>query len=311
MNAKLFSNRKISRRLKRRIKKKIESGEELNPKRKKKCCRKPIFTPRSERSLKKICLENRFSTTKVIKSQLQDINVNASERTVRRKLKDFYFKTCRSARKPMFNPCNESKASELSQTVVCFSDESTFEILQNKAQFVRRCRGEKFHSDCVVQTVKYPTTKIMIWSVISGKGTGRLEVVKGMMRQDQYKDVLQNCLIPQLEEWFPNGESYIFMQDRAPCHTARSIKAFLAEKNIPLLDWPGNSPDMNTIENVWELIKREVAKDVITNKMQLLERMIHVGNHHPQMQETVQSYINSMPRIIEALIAAKGGTTNY
>ncbi|GFV29495.1 uncharacterized protein TNCV_2728761 [Trichonephila clavipes] len=86
------------------------------------------------------------------------------------------------------------------------------------------------------------------------------------MRQDQYKDVLQNRLIPQLKEWFPNGKPYIFMQDRALCHTARSIKAFLAEQNIPLLDWPGNSPDMNPIENVWELMEREVAKDVITNK---------------------------------------------
>ncbi|GFT81452.1 uncharacterized protein TNCV_3673201 [Trichonephila clavipes] len=91
----------------------------------------------------------------------------------------------------------------------CFSDESTFEILLNKAQFMRRCRGEKFHSDCVVQTVKHPT-KIMIWSVISGKGTGRLYVIKGMMRQDQYKDVIQNFLIPLLEEWFLNGETIHF-----------------------------------------------------------------------------------------------------
>ncbi|GFW76155.1 uncharacterized protein TNCV_2058021 [Trichonephila clavipes] len=125
-------------------------------------------------------------------------------------------------------------------------DERTFEILQNKTQFVRRRDGEKFHSDCVVQTVKHPT-KIMIWSVISSKGTGRLYVVKGMMRQDQYK---MSCLILQLEEWFPNGKSYIVMQDGAPCHTTRSIKAFLAEQNIPLLDWPGNSPDMNPIENI-------------------------------------------------------------
>ncbi|GFT67798.1 uncharacterized protein TNCV_271861 [Trichonephila clavipes] len=167
VNAKLFSNRETSRRLKvsedsvRRIKKKIESGEELSPKSKKNCGRKPI-PPK-----------------------------------------------------------------------VCFSDESTFQILQNKAQFVRRRREEKFNSDCVVQTVKHPT-KIMIWSVISGKGTGRLYVVKGMIRQDQYKDVLQNRLIPQLEEWFPNGEPYIFMQDGAPCYTARSIKAFLEEQNVPL-----------------------------------------------------------------------------
>ena len=31
------------------------------------CSRKPIFTQRSERSLKKICVENRFATTKQIK----------------------------------------------------------------------------------------------------------------------------------------------------------------------------------------------------------------------------------------------------
>ncbi|GFU06193.1 hypothetical protein TNCV_4765031 [Trichonephila clavipes] len=108
-----FQNCEISRRLKvseaRRIKKKIESREELNPKRKKKCGRKPIFTSRSERSLKKICLENRFATTKVIKSQLQDINMNASERTVRRKLKDLNFKTCGPARKPKLTPAMKAK----------------------------------------------------------------------------------------------------------------------------------------------------------------------------------------------------------
>ncbi|GFV94913.1 transposable element Tcb2 transposase [Trichonephila clavipes] len=270
VNAKLFSNREISRKLKvseasvRRIKKK--SGEELSLKRKKKCGREPIFPPRSERSFKKIFLENRFATTKVIKSQLQDINVNASERTVRRKLKDLNFKTCRPTRKSKLTP--ETKAKRLNWAKH-WRDKDMYFWRSNKTQFVRRLDGEKFHSDCVVRTVKHPT-KIMICPVIIGKGTGRLDVVK-----------------------------------------ARSIKAFLAEQNIPLLDWPGNSPDMNPIENIWELMKREVAKDVITNKTQLLERIIHVCNNHPQMQETVQSCIDSMPLRIEALIAAKGGSTKY
>ncbi|GFU00859.1 hypothetical protein TNCV_4819901 [Trichonephila clavipes] len=58
VNAKLFSNRKISRRLTvseasvRRIKKKNESGEELSLKRKKKCCRKPI-SPQAGRMVSK------------------------------------------------------------------------------------------------------------------------------------------------------------------------------------------------------------------------------------------------------------------
>ncbi|GFX97939.1 uncharacterized protein TNCV_4905901 [Trichonephila clavipes] len=74
--------------------------------------------------------------------------------------------------------CRTKKLYQLLGNVLGLqSDDSTFEILQNKAQFLRRLRGEKFHSDCVIQTVKHPT-KIVIWSVISGKGTGCMYVVK-------------------------------------------------------------------------------------------------------------------------------------
>ncbi|GFU50946.1 uncharacterized protein TNCV_4461421 [Trichonephila clavipes] len=151
LNAKFFSNREISRKLKvseasvRRIKKKIESGEELSPQRMKKCGRKPIFNPRSERSLKKICLENIFATTKVIKSQLQDINVNASERTVRRKLKDLNFKTCRPSRKSKLAPAIKAKLLNWAKH---WRDKDVYFWRSNKTKFVRRRDGEKFHSDC-------------------------------------------------------------------------------------------------------------------------------------------------------------------
>ncbi|GFU49435.1 uncharacterized protein TNCV_2308071 [Trichonephila clavipes] len=144
---------------------------------------KAYFPPWSKRYFKKICLENRFATTKVIKSQLQDINVNASERTVQRKLKDLNFKTCRPTRKSELTPAIKAKRLNWANY---WRDKDVYFWRSNKTQFVRRRHGEKFDSDCVAQTVKHPT-KIMIWSVISGKGTGRLDVVKSMMRQDQYK----------------------------------------------------------------------------------------------------------------------------
>ena len=100
------------------------------------------------------------------------------------------------------------------------------------------------------------------------------------------------------------------MQDGAPCRTARSVKSFLHEQNIPLLSWLGNSPDMNPIENVWELVKREMAKDMIPSKQQLIAKLIEVWNHNSKLQETVQECINSMPRRIKALIDAKGGQQN-
>lgn len=193
---------------------------------------------------------------------------------------------------------------------VCFSDESTFEILADKSKFVRRRPGEKYHPDCLVEKVKHPAS-IMVWSVISSKGMGHLYIVQGTMKQDQYKQVLESRLLPQIADWYPDGQEYVFMHDSAPCHKARSVTAFLAQNQVPILPWPGNSPDMNPIENLWELTKRKMAKEVITTKHQLIEKLIQVWHHSPELKENLKSCIESMPRRIKALIAAKGGVTKY
>ncbi|GFV29496.1 hypothetical protein TNCV_2728771 [Trichonephila clavipes] len=91
----------------------------------------------------------------MIKSQLQDINVNAYGRTVRRKLKDLNFKTYRPARKKaQVTPAMKAKRLNWAKQ---WRDKDVDFWRSNKAQFVHRRHGERFHSDCVVQTVKYPT----------------------------------------------------------------------------------------------------------------------------------------------------------
>lgn len=179
-----------------------------------------------------------------------------------------------------------------------------------KTQSVRRRPSEKYNEDCVIKTIKHPTS-VMIWSVICGKGLGRLYIVNGIMRQQQYTEVLRTRLLPQLRDWFKKEEKPIFMQDGAPCHTAKSVKNFLNSSNVSLLLWPGNSPDLNPIENVWEMLKREVAKDQVTNKVKLIERIIFHWNHNQHLKDMSLRCIDSMPRRVQAVIAAKGGLTKY
>lgn len=151
----------------------------------------------------------------------------------------------------------------------------------------------------------------MVWSVISAKGMGRLYIVEGTMRQDQYKRVLETRLLPQVKEWFPGEDNYIFMHDSAPCHKAKSVTAFLTKENIAVLPWPGNSPDMNPIENMWELTKRAIAKEVITTKRQLIEALVREWHHNADLKNNAEACIQSMPRRVAAVIAAKGGITKY
>jgi len=60
-----------------------------------------------------------------------------------------------------------------------------------------------------------------------------------MMNSDNYKASLQSHLPPVLERDFPVGDG-IFQQDLASCLTSKKMRKFFEEKDITILDWPGN-----------------------------------------------------------------------
>ena len=47
--------------------------------------------------------------------------------------------------------------------------------------------------------------------------------------------------------------------DLAPCNNSNYTRIFLEYKGIPVLEWPGYSPDMNPIEDVVSIIKKEIG----------------------------------------------------
>ncbi|XP_051522794.1 vesicle transport through interaction with t-SNAREs homolog 1A-like isoform X1 [Myxocyprinus asiaticus] len=98
-------------------------------------------------------------------------------------------------------------------------------------------------------------------------------------------------------------------QDLAPVHTAKSTKSWLNDHGVGVLDWPANSPDQNSIENLWGIVKRKMRNKRPTNADELKATFKETWASIPPQQ--CHKLITSMPRQIEAVIKAKGAPTKY
>ena len=60
------------------------------------------------------------------------------------------------------------------------------------------------------------------------------------------------------------------LEDGYSKHTSKLSKAWKAENQINVLEWPANSPDCNPMENVWGLMKVRINQRKIITKNGLI-----------------------------------------
>jgi len=149
----------------------------------------------------------------------------------------------------------------------------------------------------------------MFWGCFTVDGPGTLHPATGMMNSDAYMEVLQRKLIPEMLKQFPAGDG-TFQQDLAPCHTSRKVKKFMQDNNINTLTWPGNSPDLNPIENLWGIVKKRLRKHDCTTKIKLIEAILQIWFHDPEIKNMC-SIVYSMPNRVQSVLGARGGHIKY
>lgn len=146
---------------------------------------------------------------------------------------------------------------------------------------------------------------LMIWGAFVGDTIFDLHIMEGTYDAERYTDMLEERLVPFMQQ------DWIFMQDGASIHRAKHTKQWLKERNIPILEWPANSPDLNPIENLWGILTRAVfangrqfkTKDEL--KTEILKQWDLIR------AENLDSLVKSMPNRIIDVISRKGSNTEY
>ena len=95
-----------------------------------------------------------------------------------------------------------------------------------------------------------------------------------------------------------------FQQDNDSKHRSKIAKAFLNENFFKIIDWPSNSPDLNPIENLWAITKRNVEMRLPKNILELEQFMIEEWDKIPN--KVLNNFIDSMKERCELIIKNNG-----
>ncbi|GFX30122.1 transposable element Tcb1 transposase [Trichonephila clavipes] len=142
---------------------------------------------------------------------------------------------------------------------VMFSDESRFS-LQSDSRRALICRvpGTRYHQENTTERHRYGGAGWLVWGgVILGSRTD-LHVQSVTTTGHIYRD---GILEEQHVRLFRGamGAEFLFMDDNARPHRANIVDECLQSEDITRMDWPAYSPDLNPIEDVWDMLGRRIA----------------------------------------------------
>ncbi|KAI6656223.1 hypothetical protein LOD99_1556 [Oopsacas minuta] len=105
-----------------------------------------------------------------------------------------------------------------------------------------------------------------------------------------------------------NMSRYIFQQDGAPAHNAIKTQDWCKdnlnsfwEKGI----WPGNSPGLNPIENLWAIIQSKINEMEVATNLNMLEKQLKLAFSQIS-PEILDNLVSGMPERIKTCLKYKG-----
>ena len=80
---------------------------------------------------------------------------------------------------------------------------------------------------------------------------------------------------------------------------------------MAVMDWPGNSPDLNPIENLWSRMKKQLANRPTPSSLAILKQEITKLWCERTSVEYCRALVKSMPKRMQQVIDCQGEMTKY
>ncbi len=194
-----------------------------------------------------------------------------SERTTRRTLKQMGYSSRRPHRMLLVSAKNRKQRLQFAQahqkcTIedwknVAWSNESRF-LLRHSDGRVRIWRKEHESMDpsCLVSTVQAAGSGVMVWVIFSWHTSGPFVPIEHRLNATTYLSIVVDHVHPFMTTVYPSSDGY-FQQDNASCHKAQIISDWFLEHDneFTLLKWPPQSPDLNPIEHIRDVVEWETC----------------------------------------------------
>ncbi|KAH8024495.1 hypothetical protein HPB51_025122 [Rhipicephalus microplus] len=191
---------------------------------------------------------------------------------------------------------------------VVFSDESTFSSRWDQERRVGRPMNSRYSPQYTQSVFASGRCPVSVWAAMTREGLGPLVLNDGNLSASTYSLIIEIELLPYVLNVPFNDGCFVYQHDRNPIRTARSVISLLEGLAVRSLEWPPVGADVNSIENVWGLVKRRLAAGNLrsSTKETLFAATQEEWEALPSRPEIVAALYNSMPSRVAQVIGADG-----
>ena len=96
----------------------------------------------------------------------------------------------------------------------------------------------------------------MYWLMCMPNGLLAFRIITDKFKSNNYIRLLSEMVVPIMK--LNQGNNYYYQEDNCRVHKSKKVQQFMVDSGINVIKWSSRSPDLNIVENIWNIISSRV-----------------------------------------------------